>query len=75
MRRPRGYVETRFVLGLGGFGAGALDQPEAGTPADDEQREDTAGDNDEGQLYTAAREHPERHSSDDGAQPDRDPRR
>jgi hypothetical protein len=62
------------VLGLGGLGAGTLNEPEAGTPTEDEQRQHDAGDNHEGQLYTGAREHPESHSSDDRAQPHSDPR-
>ena len=70
-----GDVEIRFAFWLGRLGAGTLDEPEAGTPADDEQRKYAAGNDNEGELHTAAAEHPEGHSSDDRAQPDNYSRR
>jgi hypothetical protein len=60
-------VEVRFAFWLNGLGPGALDELEAGTPTEDEQRQHDAGNNDEGQLYAGAREHSKGHSSDDGA--------
>jgi hypothetical protein len=49
-----------------------LNQPEPGSPADQEDGEEDAGDEDERRLYTGTGEYPQRHATDDRAEPDED---
>ncbi len=53
------------------LGASVLDELESGAPAEQEQRQDAAGHNDERQTYPGAGEQPQGHAHDDGAQPNR----
>ena len=46
-----------------------LDEPEPGAPADEKQREHTAGNNDERQLHSSASEQPQSHAAYDCAEP------
>ena len=53
-----------------GIGASVLDELESGAPAEQEQRQDAAGHDDERQTYSSAREQPQGHAHHYGAQPD-----
>ena len=49
-----------------------LDELEPGAPAEEEQRQDAAGHNDERRLYAGAGEQPKAHANNDGADPNGD---
>ena len=68
-----GWCRLLARAAAGAVRPGVLDELKPGPPADQENGEEDAGDDDEGQLYASACQHPQGHPTDDGSQPHGDP--